>query len=255
MKKVLLLCLLSLFSFAFQGYSQGLETFDNFSEGTSYKTGSFTGQDGSTWNYVGSRGDLSIDGSSLTLGKSSTAAVTSGSITGGCLIISFDYQQAYGSNVNLELRINGSTLATVTTSGEQGVKKNSGEIAVNVTGDFTIGFAQASGGRQVIIDNISWTGNAGSGDPIVEKPVLSIEAGIYTSAQSVTITSATADAAIYYTTDGTIPTDASTLYENPVSISSTTTLKAIAYKAGMTESSVASATYSFPVEVATIAEL
>lgn len=255
MKKVLLLCLMSLFSFSFQGFSQGLETFDNFSEGNSYNTGSFSGQDGSTWNYVGSRGDLSIDGSSITLGKSSTAAVTSGTISGGCSVISFDYQQAYSGNVNLELLINGTVITTVTTSGEQGTKKSSGELAVNATGDFTIGFAQATGGKQVIIDNISWTGNAGSGNPTVEKPVLSIETGIYMTAQSVSITSGTPDAEIFYTIDGTAPTDASALYENAIAVSTTTTLKAIAYKAGMTESSVASATYSFPVNVATVAEL
>jgi len=89
----------------------------------------------------------------------------------------------------------------------------------------------------------------------VEIPEFSVGSGIYTTSQSVKITSATADATIYYTTDGTVPTDASTLYENAIAVSTTTTLKAIAYKAGMTESSVASATYSFPVNVATVAEL
>jgi len=84
-------------------------------------------------------------------------------------------------------------------------------------------------------------------------PVFSPGGGTYTSAQSVTITTATSGASIRYTTDGSTPTSAAgTLYTGPVSISATTTLKAIAYKSGSTDSSVTSATYtiSAPVQVA-----
>ena len=42
-----------------------VETFDNYPEtGTSYVDGSFEGQDGSTWSYVQTRGDQSLDGAS-----------------------------------------------------------------------------------------------------------------------------------------------------------------------------------------------
>ncbi len=75
-------------------------------------------------------------------------------------------------------------------------------------------------------------------------PVFLPAAGTYTSAQTVTITSATAGASIYYTTNGSEPTTASTLYSAPVTISSTATLKAIAIKAGMTDSSVTTAAYT-----------
>ena len=60
-------------------------------------------------------------------------------------------------------------------------------------------------------------------------PVFSPNGGTYTSAQTVTITDATTGAAIYYTTNGTTPTTASTLYTGPVTVSSTETLKAIAW--------------------------
>jgi hypothetical protein len=79
----------------------------------------------------------------------------------------------------------------------------------------------------------------------VAAPSFSPPAGTYTSAQSVTITSATSGASIRYTTDGSTPTSTTgTLYSTPVSISVTTTLKAIAYKSGMSDSSVATGVYT-----------
>ncbi|HOD39855.1 MAG TPA: chitobiase/beta-hexosaminidase C-terminal domain-containing protein, partial [Candidatus Wallbacteria bacterium] len=74
-------------------------------------------------------------------------------------------------------------------------------------------------------------------------------AGSYSGTQSVSITSLTANASIYYTLDNSTPTTSSTLYNNsPVSISSTGILKAIAVKSGMTNSDVSMAAYtiSFP---------
>jgi hypothetical protein len=77
-------------------------------------------------------------------------------------------------------------------------------------------------------------------------PVFSPGGGSYTSAQSVTITSASSGVFIRYTTDGSTPTETNgTVYSSPVSISATTTLQAIAYKAGFTDSPVTSATYTF----------
>ena len=54
------------------------------------------------------------------------------------------------------------------------------------------------------------------------------------SGNTVTITSATNDASIYYTTDGTPPTNESTLYSAPFAIATTTTVKAIAIKSAST---------------------
>jgi LysM repeat protein len=75
-------------------------------------------------------------------------------------------------------------------------------------------------------------------------PVFSPNGGTYTSAQTVTITDATTGAAIYYTTNGTTPTTASTLYTGPVTVSSTETLKAIAVASGYSNSAMATATYT-----------
>jgi len=74
-------------------------------------------------------------------------------------------------------------------------------------------------------------------------PVFAPAAGTYSSAQSVTITSATDGASIYYTTDGSEPTTASTLYGAPIAVTSSVTIKAVAIKTGISNSSVASAEY------------
>ncbi len=81
--------------------------------------------------------------------------------------------------------------------------------------------------------------------PPAAAPTLSPVAGTYTSAQTVTITSATSGASIRYTTDGSAPTETNgTLYSSAVTISSTTTLKAIAYKSGFTDSTVTTGVYT-----------
>lgn len=75
-------------------------------------------------------------------------------------------------------------------------------------------------------------------------PTFSPSAGSYGSAQSVTISSSTTGASIYYTTDGSTPTTGSTLYTVPVSVGSSLTLKALAVKSGYGDSSVGSAAYT-----------
>ena len=75
-------------------------------------------------------------------------------------------------------------------------------------------------------------------------PVFNPGPGTYSSAQQVTITSATSGAIIYYTTDGTTPTTSSTRYSAPVSIGTTETLKAIATASGLSNSAVASGLYT-----------
>lgn len=84
----------------------------------------------------------------------------------------------------------------------------------------------------------------GSTTQTAATPVFSPAAGTYTSAQTVTITSATSGAEIRYTTDGTEPTTSSALYSSPLAVSATTTLKAKAFKSGMNNSATATAIYT-----------
>ena len=75
-------------------------------------------------------------------------------------------------------------------------------------------------------------------------PVFSPVAGTYYEAQSVTITSATDGATIYYTLNGNDPTTSSPVYSSAISITETTTVKAMAVKADYNNSEIASATYT-----------
>jgi hypothetical protein len=78
----------------------------------------------------------------------------------------------------------------------------------------------------------------------VDTPVFTPAAGSYDGAQSVTITDTTDGASIYYTTDGSTPTAASTLYTGAIQVSATTTINAIGVRAGLDDSAVASATFT-----------
>jgi AraC-like DNA-binding protein len=77
----------------------------------------------------------------------------------------------------------------------------------------------------------------------VATPTFSPAGGSYTSAQTVTLNSATPGASINYTTDGSIPSPGM-LYMGPITISSTATINATASKSGMAPSAIATANYT-----------
>lgn len=75
-------------------------------------------------------------------------------------------------------------------------------------------------------------------------PVASVKAGEYASAQKVALTTATKDAEIYYTTDGSTPTAKSTKYTKEITVSQTSTLKAVAVKNGVVSKNVLTVEYT-----------
>jgi len=91
-------------------------------------------------------------------------------------------------------------------------------------------------------------------DPVKETvatPAFSVESGAVDSGTKVTISCSTEGAKIYYTTDGTEPTAASTEYTAAISVTEAVTLKAVAVKDGMNDSAVASVSYTIKETVAT----
>ncbi|HWB03485.1 MAG TPA: CotH kinase family protein [Verrucomicrobiales bacterium] len=92
--------------------------------------------------------------------------------------------------------------------------------------------------------------NAPGYDGFVADTRLVPRRGIYSSPQSVTITTTTPDAIIRYTTDGSEPTETTgTLYTGPAPVNATTTLRAIAFKEGMVSTNIDTHTYLFPSQV------
>ncbi|MEF9924502.1 MAG: chitobiase/beta-hexosaminidase C-terminal domain-containing protein, partial [Muribaculaceae bacterium] len=75
-------------------------------------------------------------------------------------------------------------------------------------------------------------------------PTFTPVAGTYNDAQNVAIECATAGSSIFYTTDNSVPSSASTPYTAPIVVDKTTTIKAIATKEGLDNSGVADATYT-----------
>ena len=78
----------------------------------------------------------------------------------------------------------------------------------------------------------------------VATPTFSVAAGTFASAQTVDISTTTVEATIYYTTNGSTPTTASSVYSTPISISTSQTIKAYAVKTSYSNSAIASAAYT-----------
>lgn len=74
-------------------------------------------------------------------------------------------------------------------------------------------------------------------------PIINPKSGTYDDAQVITITSTTQNANIYYTTDGSAPSEKSMLYTKPFTVDKNTAVKAITIKEGLENSSVSSEVY------------
>ena len=78
----------------------------------------------------------------------------------------------------------------------------------------------------------------------VAAPTFSVGTGTYSSAQTVSLSSGTPGAIIYYTTDGSTPTRSSSQYAGPFVVASSQTITAFAVRNGWADSSISSASYT-----------
>jgi hypothetical protein len=159
----------------------------------------------------------------------------------------------------LQLAVDGANLGPTLdqySSGQTYPTTTFGNVTFSSTGNHTVsltvtGKNSKSSGEFLSADKFTLVGQTISP---VAAPVFSPSAGTYTSAESVSISSATSGALIRYTTDGSTPSEtAGTSYSGPILVSATTSFNAIAYESGFADSAVTSATYkigSLPQQVA-----
>ncbi|HEY9262876.1 chitobiase/beta-hexosaminidase C-terminal domain-containing protein [Chitinophaga sp.] len=83
----------------------------------------------------------------------------------------------------------------------------------------------------------------GNNDAVVSTPQFSFPGGSYNGVRQIGLFTDTKDAVIYYTLDGSTPTENSTVYFNLIQVTDSVTINAIAVKSGMKTSAMASATY------------
>jgi len=80
--------------------------------------------------------------------------------------------------------------------------------------------------------------------PNASAPLFSVPSGTYSTAQSVSLSTTTSGAVIYYTTDGSTPTVSSKQYSGAIAVKSNETLSAIAVATNYCNSAVSTATYT-----------
>jgi hypothetical protein len=81
--------------------------------------------------------------------------------------------------------------------------------------------------------------------PTCSNPLITPAGDTYSTPQNIVITCTTAGAEIRYTTDGSDPSQVTSLYVAPISVSGQTTIKARAYKEGITPSQIVAQVYNF----------
>ena len=98
---------------------------------------------------------------------------------------------------------------------------------------------------------------AGGSTNMVAMPTFDPAPGSYAVTADVTISTETPGASIYYTLDGTDPSDSSTMYTGAITLTATTTIKAIAYANELDPSFVATGNYTIinTIDVTTVAQL
>ena len=108
------------------------------------------------------------------------------------------------------------------------------------------GFTGGTSGTSAVQNIFDWTYVAIL--PATAVPVITPGTGTSSSPTMVTITDATPNAIIYYTTNGTTPTAASTVYNGPIPVDTTGTIQAVAQapQYGLSGAAAASITIESP---------
>ena len=160
----LLFTLFTLFTFNLS-FGQGLEDFTNSNTTSGYSDGSFEGNNGITWSYIASRNANNdanasgIDLPALMLRRVANGSkITSSAITGGISNFSVKLYKGFtgGGDRQVELFINGVSKGTSIPFDDFSEYTFSVDN-INISGNIVIEIVNTTS-KQIIIDDISWTG-------------------------------------------------------------------------------------------------
>ena len=258
-------------------YSTGFESSESFTATTVYNnpTVAFTGASGKQWGtYFGTPSTTSpIVGSQsmqlrwYTSSPSSLGYTYTNFDLANVTRVTFNAANTAGINLIVSYSTNGGTtytgaqtytLSTTSTPYTYTLSTDPAGFASPVRFKFQLTYSTApTGTSRLYLDNVVVYGIPPV-TPLAATPVISAVTGNYWSSQNVTISCSTPASSIYFSTDGSVPSNTSltsTLYSGAITVNSTQTLKAIAYANGFTASAVNASTYTFPTAIANIAAL
>ncbi len=177
MKKYLILALL-VFGTMNLCFAQGSENFENIPTATpsTYTLRTWTGSPNAySWQSTDSRTDQTINTKAIAIRN---GALTCNSITGGIANLTFQYKYLFsGSNGNIAVKVNGTTVANVVVPTSQTAATTATINGINISGTFNLELQQTVAGSRIAIDDVQWTGTAAAcTPPATQTPTASFSA-------------------------------------------------------------------------------
>jgi hypothetical protein len=162
---------------------------------------------------------------------------------------------ASGHQIHAQITYNGSALV-LTLTDEVTTATVTETYQVNlpaVVGGNTayIGFTGGTGGSSATQNILDWTYSVTTPAVVATAtPVIGPAAGTFPTPTAVTISDATPNAVIYYTTNGTVPTTSSPVYTGPITMNASGTIQAIAQAPNYGVSGVVTSAYTIQAPAA-----
>jgi hypothetical protein len=172
--------------------------------------------------------------------------------------VAFNFALGNGGNMSVTQgqSVTNTVTATLSSGSSQAVSFSTSGLPAGATASYTTSTScnptcsrtlnittSASGGGVTKTTNFSLTVNSPT-VATVATPTITPNGGSFTGPVSVTLQTVTSEASIYYTTNGSTPTQSSTPYTGAMTLMSSATVKAIAFKSGSNPSAVASASFT-----------